>query len=142
MQRRLSSVLVGVFSLLAAAAPTPAHHSFAAEFDANKCMDLTGTFTSFDWQNPHGYLHLDVKEPDGNVTSWTFETVSLSTLKRSGTERKDFADNVGKTVTVRACLAKNGMKNRAAAETIKLSDGQVHRIGQDVEGKFSENAKE
>jgi hypothetical protein len=141
MQRRLASVLVGVFSLIAAA-PLAAHHSFAAEFDANKCMDLTGTFTSFDWQNPHGYLHLDVKEPDGNVTSWTFETVSLSTLKRSGTERKDFADNVGKTVTVRACLAKNGMKNRAAAETIKLADCKEHRIGQDVEGKFSENSKE
>ena len=142
MQRRFASFLVAVFGLLGAAVPAPAHHSFAAEFDANKCMDLTGTFTSFEWQNPHGYFHLDVKEPDGNVTSWTFETVSLSTLKRSGTQRKDFNDNVGKTVTVRACLAKNGIKNRAAAETIKLSDGQVHRIGQDVEGKFSENAKE
>jgi len=75
------------------------------------------------------------------VTSWTFETVSLSTLKRSGTDRKDFADNVGKTVTVRACLAKNGAKNRAAAETIRMADGQVHRIGQDVEGKFNEGAK-
>jgi hypothetical protein len=104
-------------------------------------MDLTGTFTSFEWQNPHGYFHLDVKDPSGSVTTWTFETVSLSTLKRSGTQRQDFTDNVGKTVTVRACLAKNGVKNRAAAETIKLSDGQVHRIGQDVEGKF-DNAKE
>jgi Family of unknown function (DUF6152) len=142
MQRRLAGVLVAAFGLLAAAIPASAHHSFAAEFDANKCMDLTGTFTSFEWQNPHGYFHLDVKDPSGNVTSWTFETVSLSTLKRSGTERKDFTDSVGKTVTVRACLAKNGAKNRAAAETIKLSDGQVHRIGQDVEGKFSEAAKE
>jgi hypothetical protein len=142
MLRRFASVLVAVFGFLAAAVPAFAHHSFAAEFDANKCMDLTGTFTSFEWQNPHGYFHLDVKDPGGNVTSWTFETVSLSTLKRSGTQRKDFTDNVGKTVTVRACLAKNGVKNRAAAETIKLSDGQVHRIGQDVEGKFSENAKE
>jgi hypothetical protein len=105
-------------------------------------MDLTGTFTSFEWQNPHGYFHLDVKDSSGNVNTWTFETVSLSTLKRSGTQRKDFADNVGKTVTVRACLAKNGVKNRAAAETIKLSDGEVHRIGQDVEGKFSDNTKE
>ena len=142
MQCRLPGALTAILALLAFAVPASAHHSFAAEFDANKCMDLTGTFTSFEWQNPHGYFHLDVKDEKGNVTSWTFETVSLSTLKRSGTERKDFADNVGKTVTVRACLAKNGEKNRAAAETIKLSDGQVHRIGQDVEGKFSENAKE
>jgi len=142
MQRRLPGVLIAVFGLLVSAVPVPAHHSFAAEFDANKCMDLTGTFTSFEWQNPHGYFHLDVKDANGAVTPWTFETVSLSTLKRSGTQRKDFEDSVGKTVTVRACLAKNGEKNRAAAETIKLSDGQVHRIGQDVEGKFGENAKE
>ena len=142
MQLRFASGLVAVFGLLTAAISASAHHSFAAEFDANKCMDLTGTFTSFEWQNPHGYFHLDVKEADGSVNSWTFETVSLSTLKRSGTQRKDFSDNIGKTVTVRACLAKNGVKNRAAAETIKLSDGQVHRIGQDVEGKFSDNPKE
>ena len=142
MLRTLAAVLVACLSLLASAVPVPAHHSFAAEFDANKCMDLTGTFTSFEWQNPHGYFHLDVKDASGATTSWTFETVSLSTLKRSGTQRQDFTDNVGKTVTVRACLAKNGAKNRAAAETIKLADGQVHRIGQDVEGKFNEGAKE
>src|ERR1700731_2562372 len=142
MQRRLLVVLVAVVGLLAAAVPASAHHSFAAEFDANKCMDLTGTLTSFEWQNPHGYFHLDVKEPNGEGTSWTFETVSLSSLKRSGRQRKDCTDNAGKTLTVRACLGKNGVKNRAAAETIKLSDGQVHRIGQDVEGKFSDNAKE
>ena len=137
MRRGLASVLAAAFGLVAAAIPASAHHSFAAEFDANKCMDLTGTFTSFEWQNPHGYFHLDVKDPTGNVTSWTFETVSLSTLKRSGTQRRDFENAIGKSVTVRACLAKNGAKNRAAAETIKMPDGQTHRIGQDVEGKFS-----
>jgi len=140
MRRWLPGAVTVVLALLAFSVPAPAHHSFAAEFDANKCMDLTGTFTSFDWENPHGYIHIDVKDASGAVTSWTFETVSLSTLKRSGTDRKDFADTVGKTVTVRACLAKNGAKNRAAAETIKLADGQVHRIGQDVEGRFAKEA--
>jgi len=138
MRRILYGVVVVVFGLLVAVKPAPAHHAFAAEFDANKCTDLTGTFTSYEWQNPHGYFHLDVKDAGGTVNSWTFETVSLSTLKRSGTSRRDFENAIGKTVTVRACLAKNGAKNRAAAETIKMPDGQIHRIGQDVEGKFSE----
>lgn len=138
MRRMLYALPAVVFALLAAAVPAPAHHSFAAEFDANKCQDLTGTFTSYEWQNPHGYFHLDVKDSSGAVQSWTFETVSLSTLKRSGTQRRDFENSIGKQVTVRACLAKNGAKNRAAAETIKLPDGQTHKIGQDVEGKFSE----
>jgi hypothetical protein len=65
-----------------------------------------------------------------------FETSSLSTLKRAGTSRSDFVNNYGKTVTVRGCPAKNGTKNRAAANTITLPDGTVHRIGQDVENLF------
>jgi uncharacterized protein DUF6152 len=137
MRRMLYGGLVVVCGLLVSAIPAPAHHAFAAEFDANKCTDIVGTFTGYEWQNPHGYFHMDVKNSNGAVNSWTFETVSLSTLKRSGTSRRDFEDAIGKSVTVRACLAKNGAKNRAAAETIKLPDGQIHRIGQDVEGKFS-----
>jgi hypothetical protein len=140
--KRILPIALAVIGLLVAVLPASAHHSFAAEFDANKCSDITGILTTFEWQNPHAYFHLDAREAGGDMTSWTFETVSLSTLKRSGTTRRDFIDNVGKTVTVRACLAKNGMKNRAAAETIKLSDGQVHRIGQDVEGKFGDSPRE
>jgi hypothetical protein len=142
MKRRFPGALAAVLGLLVRVLPASAHHSFAAEFDANKCSDITGILTTFEWQNPHAYFHLDARDAGGDLTSWTFETVSLSTLKRSGTTRRDFIDNVGKTVTVRACLAKNGMKNRAAAETIKLSDGQVHRIGQDVEGKFGDSPRE
>jgi len=133
MRYRLLGVAVAAMGLLFLAVPSYAHHSFAAEFDATKCADFTGTLTAIEWQNPHGYFHVDVKNASGAVESWTFQTVSIITLKRSGTSRRDFLDNVGKNVFVRGCLAKNGVKFRAAAETMKMSDGQLRIVGQEVE---------
>ena len=132
-RRQLLSALPIFIGTLLLAIPTYAHHSFAAEFDSNKCMDFNGTLTGIEWQNPHGYFHVDVKNANGGVDSWSFQTVSLITLKRSGTSRRDFLDNIGKQVYVRGCLAKNGVKNRAAAETLKLPDGQLRIVGQEVE---------
>ena len=130
---RLLGAAVAAIGLLFLAVPSYAHHSFAAEFDATKCSDFTGTLTAIEWQNPHGYFHVDVKNSSGAIEQWTFQTVSIITLKRSGTSRRDFLDNVGKNVFVRGCLAKNGVKFRAAAETMKMSDGQVRIVGQEVE---------
>lgn len=127
----LAPLMAGIGLFLAI--PSYAHHSFAAEFDATKCADFTGTLTSIEWQNPHGYFHVDVKGPSGATESWTFQTVSIITLKRSGTTRRDFLDNIGKPIFVRGCMAKNGVKNRAAAETMKLPDGQLRIVGQEVE---------
>ena len=130
---RFLGVAVTALGLLVFGVPVYAHHSFAAEFDSTKCMDFNGTLTSIEWQNPHGYFHVDVKNARGGVDSWSFQMVSLINLKRSGTSRRDFLDNIGKSVYVRGCLAKNGVKNRAAAETLKLSDGQLRIVGQEVE---------
>src|SRR5512134_14650 len=78
-----------------------AHHSFAAEFDGNNCRDFTGVLTKLDWQNPHAYFYLDVKDESGATQSWSFQTYALITLKRAGTDRQVFIDNIGKEVFVR-----------------------------------------
>lgn len=112
------------------APPATAHHSFAAEFDAKNCRDFTGVLTKVDWQNPHAYFYLDVKNESGTVESWSFQTYALITLRRAGTDRQLFMDHVGKEVFVRGCLARNGRQNYAAAGTMKFSDGQLRQVGQ------------
>ena len=124
------------FLLSTAAPPASAHHSFSAEFDADKCSEMTGILTKVDWENPHAYFYLDTKEADGQVVTKTFQTSSLSNMKRGGTTRQIFVENFGKTVSVRGCASRNGTDNRFAASWIKFPDGSVHRVGQDVEGFF------
>ena len=106
------------------------HHSFAAEFDGNNCRDFTGVLTKLDWQNPHAYFYLDVKDESGATQSWSFQTYALITLKRAGTDRQVFIDNIGKEVFVRGCLAKNGREHYAAAGTMRFADGELRQVGQ------------
>ena len=115
------------------AVPARAHHTFSVEYDASKCSDMTGTLTKVDWQNPHVYFYVDLKEADNQVASWSFEAVSVAYLKRSGIQRQDFESNFGKMVTVRACLGKSASGKRAAAETVKMPDGRTLRVGSDYE---------
>ena len=107
-----------------------AHHSFAAEWDANNCRDFVGTLTKIDWQNPHPYFFVDVKDANGKAGSWSFQAYSPVTLRRNGTDRQVFLDNVGKEVRVRGCLAKNGKPNAAAAGTLRFVDGVLRQVGQ------------
>ena len=129
MAKALDMAAASLCALLLAA-PLSAHHSFAAEFDGNNCREFTGTLTKVDWQNPHAYFYLDIKDANGKVETWSFQTYALITLKRAGTDRQVFLDNVGKDVWVRGCVAKNGRKNYAAAGTLKFADGQLRQIGQ------------
>jgi Family of unknown function (DUF6152) len=128
MKNKLSDVALVFFALLVLAIPVFAHHSFQAEFDGSKVIYVTGTLAKFDWENPHMYFYLDVKDTRGKVTPWVIEGASPNVVKRTGTSRQDFIDNIGKTVTARACPAKNGTP-RAAAETIKVSDGRELVVG-------------
>ena len=124
------TVAAAVVVSMLAAPVARAHHSFAAEFDAKNCRDFTGVLTKVDWQNPHAYFYMDVKNENGTVESWSFQTYALITLRRAGTDRQLFMDHVGKEVFVRGCLARNGRQNYAAAGTMKFSDGQLRQVGQ------------
>jgi Family of unknown function (DUF6152) len=128
MRHAFCGAAVTVIGLVVLVAPTFGHHSFGAEFDAKNCHNITGVFTKFDWSNPHAYFYMDVKDDSGKVTGWTLESISLSSLRRSGTTRQDFIAATGKTVTVRACMAKNG-EPRASAEVLTMPDGRQLRVG-------------
>ena len=121
--------------LVAAAAPTSAHHAFAVEFDAKACADVSGVLTKVNYENPHAYLFMNVKGASG-VEEATFQLSSTSNLRRGGATPAVLNASLNKEVLVRGCGSRNGEKNRYAASFIKLADGTIQRLGQDVEGVF------
>ena len=128
--RVVSVVAITMCGLLLSATPSSGHHSFAAEFDGKNCKDFTGTLTKLDWQSPHAYFFVDIKDASGKVEHWSFQAYSPVTLRRNGTDRQMFLDNVGKEVKVRGCLAKNGKPHAAAAGTLRFTDGVLRQVGQ------------
>ena len=112
--------------ILAAAMPVVAHHAFAAEFDANKPVKLEGTVTRMEWINPHAWLHIDVKKPDGKVEQWMIEGGTPNTLLRRGITRDSI--KVGTVVNVDGYQAKDG-SNRANGRDITLTDGKKIFLG-------------
>ena len=119
-----------VCALLVVPARSFAHHSFAAEFDGKNCREFTGTLTKLDWQSPHPYFYVDVKDASGKVENWSFQTYAPITLRRAGNDRQLFVDNIGNEVWVRGCVARNRKSNYAAAGTLKFSDGVLRQVGQ------------
>lgn len=110
------------FVLLAIASGLPAlaHHSGAAEFDANKKVALTGVVTKVEWTNPHAHFYMDVKDASGAVANWNFELASPNVLIRNGWHRNSI--KAGDTVTVTGVQAKDS-SNYASAGVITFPDG-------------------
>jgi hypothetical protein len=106
------------FSL--SALPLLAHHSFAAEYDAGKKVELKGTVTKFEWTNPHAHFYLDVTDPNGKVENWNLELASPNMMVRNGWKRTSLKE--GDKVVVVASQAKDGTTT-ASAETVTLEDG-------------------
>ena len=121
MKIRAVLFVVGV-GLLLAVRPVVAHHAFAAEFDADKPVKLTGSVTKLDWTNPHAWIYIDVKDDGGKVANWGFELASPNGLMRSGWTR--FSLKPGDVVTIEGSRAKNGSTNANAQVITMGSTGQ------------------
>jgi hypothetical protein len=119
----LRSVAIVGIGLLGAALPGYAHHSFSAQFDANKPLKMTGTVTKVEWQNPHSWFYLDVKGDGGDATNWGWELASPNLLLRRGWTPKTL--EVGAVVTVEGFQALNGSNTANARVIVLTSTGQT-----------------
>jgi hypothetical protein len=124
--RRTVAVIVAGMGLLMAAAPAIAHHAFAAEFDAKKPIKLTGTVTKMEWINPHAWIHIDVKKPDGKIESWMIEGGTPNTLLRRGFTKNSLLP--GTEILVDGYQAKDGSM-RANGRDLTLPDGRKLFLG-------------
>lgn len=126
-----TGIFIIAASFLLAATPLSAHHSFAAEYDSNKPITVTGTVTKVEWTNPHARLYVDVKDEKGVVTNWNFEMGGPLQLKRLGWQRDTV--KVGDEVKLDGYIAKDGSK-RANARNVVFADGRKIFTGTSGDG--------
>jgi hypothetical protein len=125
MKTKIILVLLAA-GALCAVQPAQAHHAFAAEYDVAKPVELKGTLTRMEWVNPHGWIYMEVKQPDGTTKKWTIESSGPSQMSRRGLKKTDFVD--GMSLTVKGY---QGIKDPALANgrTLVLADGRSFYIG-------------
>jgi hypothetical protein len=134
--RKTLITLVGA-AALGTSVPVIAHHAFAAEFDANKRLQLEGTVTKMEWINPHAWMHIEVKKPDGTTEEWMIEGGTPNTLLRRGITRDSL--KVGTIVKVYGYQAKDGSK-RANGRDLTLQNGQKLFMGSSGTGAPTDGA--
>ena len=120
------TIAVAVAALTLATVPVPAHHAFAAEFDAKQPVKFRGVVTKMEWTNPHVWIHLDVKQPDGSVEKWSVEAGTPNVLFRRGFTKQALLP--GTEIIVDGYRSKDG-SHRANGRDLTLPDGRTLFLG-------------
>ena len=131
MRKTLSILAVGAALFVLAPVWALAHHAFASEFDGNKPVLLKGTITKMEWVNPHAWIYIAVKKPDGTVENWMVEGGTPNTLVRRGLRKTDV--QAGTEIQVDGYRAKDG-SFRANGKNITLPDGRQLFVGSEATG--------
>ena len=126
MRMKLGTVIIAGLALCAGATRVAAHHAFAAEFDASRPVSFKGTVTKMEWINPHTWLHVDVKKPDGTVENWAIEAGTPNVLFRRGFTKESLLP--GTEVVVDGYQAKDG-SHRANGRDLTFPDGRKLFLG-------------
>jgi hypothetical protein len=113
-------------AVMLAAAPVRAHHSFAAEFDITKPVELQGVLTKMEWVNPHGWIYVDVKGPDGQIQHWSIEAGGPTQLLRRGLRKEDFP--AGTEVRIKGYRSRDGSFT-ANGTSVTMKDGRNFFMG-------------
>jgi hypothetical protein len=136
MKIKLSVVVAGIGCLLLVLAiPARAHHSFAAEYDASKPVKLQGIVKKMEWINPHSWITIEVKRPDGAVQTWEIEAGAPNAMFRQGFTRDSLP--IGTEIIVNGYHAKNG-KNMANGRELTFTDGRKLFMGSSNTGAPSD----
>ena len=118
------------------ASPSFAHHSFAAEWDSRNCREFTGTLTRIDWQNPHPYFYVDVKDASGKIEQWSFEAGTPSGMIRNG--YRPGVIKAGDEVTIKGFQSKDP-DVRGMLRKLTTADGKVYGLFGPQENRPQEN---